>query len=81
MLRGGNGSGERVRALLVAQGWQVRMTRENDVDPVSPENIARMHADGGMRIDEMSRFAKHGANGRRSLLFVSPVCREHGAHA
>ena len=37
---------DRLRALLLAQGWTVRMTRETDVDPVSAANLTRMRADG-----------------------------------
>jgi len=37
---------DRLRALLLAQGWNVRMTRETDVDPVTAANLARMRADG-----------------------------------
>jgi N-acetylmuramoyl-L-alanine amidase len=36
----------RLRALLVAQGWSVRMTRDDDVDPVSSSNLALMAGDG-----------------------------------
>jgi N-acetylmuramoyl-L-alanine amidase len=43
---------QRLRTLLVAQGWTVRMTRETDVDPVSQENIAKMRADGKPNPDD-----------------------------
>jgi N-acetylmuramoyl-L-alanine amidase len=36
----------RLRSLLVAQGWTVRMTRDDDIDPVSQANLALMAADG-----------------------------------
>jgi N-acetylmuramoyl-L-alanine amidase len=36
----------RLRALLIAQGWSVRMTRDGDVDPVTQANLAMMAADG-----------------------------------
>jgi len=36
----------RLRALLVAQGWSVRMTRDSDIDPVTQANLAQMAADG-----------------------------------
>jgi N-acetylmuramoyl-L-alanine amidase len=36
----------RLRSLLVAQGWSVRMTRDSDVDPVTQANLALMAADG-----------------------------------
>jgi N-acetylmuramoyl-L-alanine amidase len=43
---------QRLRTLLVAQGWTVRMTRETDVDPVSQENMAKMRADGKPNPDD-----------------------------
>jgi N-acetylmuramoyl-L-alanine amidase len=36
----------RLRALLTAMGWTVRMTRDSDIDPVSAANLAAMKADG-----------------------------------
>jgi N-acetylmuramoyl-L-alanine amidase len=36
----------RLRSLLLAQGWTVRMTRDSDIDPVSNQNLALMRADG-----------------------------------
>jgi N-acetylmuramoyl-L-alanine amidase len=36
----------RLRALLTAMGWTVRMTRDSDIDPVSAANMAAMKADG-----------------------------------
>jgi N-acetylmuramoyl-L-alanine amidase len=36
----------RLRALLTASGWIVRMTRDSDIDPVSQANLAAMKADG-----------------------------------
>jgi N-acetylmuramoyl-L-alanine amidase len=36
----------RLRALLTAAGWTVRMTRDSDIDPVSQANLASMRADG-----------------------------------
>ena len=36
----------RLRALLTAQGWSVRMTREGDVDPVTQANLSLMASDG-----------------------------------
>jgi N-acetylmuramoyl-L-alanine amidase len=43
---------QRLRVLLVAQGWSVRMTRESDIDPVSSDNLARMRADGKPNADD-----------------------------
>jgi N-acetylmuramoyl-L-alanine amidase len=36
----------RLRTLLLAQGWVVRMTRDSDIDPVSQANLTAMAADG-----------------------------------
>jgi len=36
----------RLRTLLTAAGWNVRMTRDSDIDPVSQANLAAMKADG-----------------------------------
>jgi len=36
----------RLRTILSAQGWTVRLTRDADIDPVSTENLALMRADG-----------------------------------
>jgi N-acetylmuramoyl-L-alanine amidase len=36
----------RLRTLLVAQGWTVRMTRDTDIDPVTQANLTMMAADG-----------------------------------
>ncbi len=36
----------RLRTLLSAAGWTVRMTRDSDIDPVSEANMAAMKADG-----------------------------------
>ena len=36
----------RLRTLLTAGGWIVRMTRDSDIDPVSQANLAAMKADG-----------------------------------
>ena len=64
---------ERVRALLVAQGWIVRMTRETDVDPVSQENLAKMHADGKPNADDRAYLQTRCdvANNAGARFFVS----------
>jgi N-acetylmuramoyl-L-alanine amidase len=36
----------RLRTLLIAQGWSVRMTRDSDIDPVTQANLTAMAADG-----------------------------------
>jgi N-acetylmuramoyl-L-alanine amidase len=64
---------QRVRALLVAQGWIVRMTRETDVDPVSPENIKKMRADGQPNADDRAYLQTRCdvANNAGARLFIS----------
>jgi len=36
----------RLRTLLIASGWSVKMTRDADVDPVSDQNLAQFRTDG-----------------------------------
>ncbi len=43
---------QRLKTLLLAQGWTVRLTRDTDIDPVSPENLARMRTDGRPNADD-----------------------------
>ncbi len=76
----------RLRALLVAQGWTVRMTRDSDIDPVSAENLAKMHADGKPNADDRAYLQTRCdvANDARARLFISihvnaaPVESPHG---
>jgi len=64
---------QRLRTLLVAQGWTVRMTRETDVDPVSAENIAKMRADGKANPDDRAYLQTRCdvANNAGARLFIS----------
>jgi N-acetylmuramoyl-L-alanine amidase len=64
---------QRVRALLVAQGWIVRLTRETDVDPVSQENLAKMHADGKPNADDRAYLQTRCdvANNAGARFFIS----------
>ena len=64
---------ERLRALLVAQGWTVRMTRETDVDPVSDDNLAKMRADGLPNPDDRAYLQTRcdTANNINARLFIS----------
>ncbi len=63
----------RLRAVLVAQGWTVRMTRDADIDPVSAENLAAMHADGKPDPDDRAYLQTRCdvANAINARLFVS----------
>jgi N-acetylmuramoyl-L-alanine amidase len=64
---------QRLRSLLVAQGWTVRMTRETDVDPVSSENLAKMRADGKPNADDRAYLQTRCdvANNAGARLFIS----------
>ena len=64
---------QRLRSLLVAQGWTVRMTRETDVDPVSQENLAKMRADGKPNADDRAYLQTRCdvANNAGARLFIS----------
>jgi N-acetylmuramoyl-L-alanine amidase len=63
----------RVRSLLAAQGWTVRMTRDSDIDPVSAANLALMHADGRPDPDDRAYLQTRCdvANSVNARLFVS----------
>jgi len=64
---------QRLRALLIAQGWQVLMTRTTDVDPVSTVNLAKMHADGRPDPDDRAYLQTRCdvANLNHARLFIS----------
>lgn len=64
---------QRLRTLLVAQGWTVRLTREGDVDPVSSDNVARMRADGKPNPDDRAYLQTRCdvANNANARLFIS----------
>jgi N-acetylmuramoyl-L-alanine amidase len=63
----------RLRALLVAAGWTVRMTRDSDVDPVSASNLAAMRADGRPNPDDRAYLQTRCdvANSVNARLFIS----------
>ncbi|HZO92907.1 MAG TPA: N-acetylmuramoyl-L-alanine amidase [Candidatus Baltobacteraceae bacterium] len=63
----------RLRALLIAQGWTVRMTRDSDIDPVSAENLAKMRADGKPNPDDRAYLQTRCdvANLAHARLFIS----------
>jgi len=77
---------QRLRALLIAQGWTVRMTRETDVDPVSTANLAKMRADGKPNADDRAYLQTRCdvANDVNARLFISihvnsaPIESAHG---
>jgi N-acetylmuramoyl-L-alanine amidase len=64
---------QRLRALLTAQGWTVRLTRDADVDPVSNDNLARMRADGKPNADDRAYLQTRCdvANAVNARLFIS----------
>ncbi|HEY4440208.1 MAG TPA: N-acetylmuramoyl-L-alanine amidase [Candidatus Elarobacter sp.] len=64
---------QRLRSILVAQGWQVKLTRETDVDPVSQDNIAKMRADGKPNADDRAYLQTRCdvANSAGARLFIS----------
>jgi N-acetylmuramoyl-L-alanine amidase len=78
---------KRLRALLVAQGWTVRMTREGDIDPVGADQLAQMHADGKPNADDRAYLQTRCdvANAANARMFISihvnsaPVSSAHGS--
>jgi len=64
---------QRLRALLVAQGWIVRMTRETDVDPLSADVLAKMRADGKPKADDRAYLQTRCdvANNAGARMFIS----------
>ena len=64
---------QRLRTLLIAQGWTVRLTRDSDSDPVSAENLARMRADGKPNADDRAYLQTRCdvANNLGARLFIS----------
>lgn len=64
---------QRLRALLVAQGFTVRMTHEADIDPVSDTELARMRGDGKPNADDRAYLQTRCdvANDINARLFIS----------
>lgn len=64
---------QRLRALLVAQGWTVRMTRDGDIDPVSSDNLAKMRGDGKPNASDRAYLQTRCdvANDLNARLFIS----------
>jgi N-acetylmuramoyl-L-alanine amidase len=77
---------QRLRSVLVAQGWIVRLTRESDVDPVSSDNLAKMRADGKPNASDRAYLQTRCdvANNLGARLFISihvnsaPIESAHG---
>jgi N-acetylmuramoyl-L-alanine amidase len=63
----------RLRTLLIAAGWNVSMTRDSDIDPVSQANLAAMHADGKPNPDDRAYLQTRCdvANAINARLFIS----------
>ena len=64
---------QRLRALLTAAGWQVKMTREGDADPISPALLAQMRADGKPNADDRAYLQTRCdvANAAGARMFIS----------
>lgn len=77
---------ERLRALLVAQGWIVRMTRTTDVDPLDAVTLAKFRTDGIPNPDDRAELQTRCdvANDVGARLFISihvnsaPIESAHG---
>jgi len=63
----------RLRALLTQQGWNVRMTRDSDVDPVSQANLTAFAADGKPNANDRAYLQTRCdvANAVNARLFIS----------
>jgi N-acetylmuramoyl-L-alanine amidase len=63
----------RLRAILTAAGWTVLMTRDSDIDPVSPANLTAMRADGKPNPDDRAYLQTRCdvANSSNARLFIS----------
>jgi N-acetylmuramoyl-L-alanine amidase len=64
---------QRLRTLLIAQGWTVKLTHDTDIDPVSAANEAKMHADGLPHADDRAYLQTRcdTANDAGARLFIS----------
>ena len=64
---------QRLKTLLVAQGWTVRMTRETDIDPLSADILAKMRADGKPKADDRAYLQTRCdvANNLGARMFIS----------
>jgi N-acetylmuramoyl-L-alanine amidase len=64
---------QRLKAILVAQGWTVRMTRETDIDPLSSDILAKMRADGKPKADDRAYLQTRCdvANNAGARMFIS----------
>jgi N-acetylmuramoyl-L-alanine amidase len=63
----------RLRALLVQAGWNVRLTRETDIDPVSPALLAAFGGDGRPNSSDRAYLQTRCdvANAANARMFIS----------
>jgi N-acetylmuramoyl-L-alanine amidase len=63
----------RLRALLTQQGWNVRMTRDSDVDPISQANLTAFAADGKPNANDRAYLQTRCdvANSVNARMFIS----------
>ncbi|GAC1548159.1 MAG: hypothetical protein NVS2B17_32750 [Candidatus Velthaea sp.] len=63
----------RLRGLLVQQGWSVKLTREGDTDPLSPDTMAQFQSDGKPNASDRAYLQTRCdvANNNNARMFIS----------